>query len=323
MKHWMKYFLFAWFGAALLLVGGCCGAGKAHIEQMIARCSGLKPVRVEEKEWTAVSSYSHAVIFGERPVVIGERLNPTGKPKLKEALREKNLSYLYREGIAQAEHGADILDVNVGLPGIDEPDMMQQVVSGLQGILDLPLQIDTADPVAMERALRIYNGKPLLNSVNGKEQSMSTVLPLAKKYGAAVIALTLDENGIPDTPEGRFSIAKRIVERAEAMGIAKKNIIVDPLAMTISTGPKNALVTLETLRMIRQKLGVHTSLGISNISFGLPERDGINAIFFTMALQKGLSAGIINPASKAMMQALDAYCALIGQDEGCVRYVER
>ena len=309
--------------AGASVVGGCCGAGKAHIEQMIARCSGLKPVRVEEKEWTAVSSYSHAVIFGERPVVIGERLNPTGKPKLKEALREKNLSYLYREGIAQAEHGADILDVNVGLPGIDEPDMMQQVVSGLQGILDLPLQIDTADPVAMERALRIYNGKPLLNSVNGKEQSMSTVLPLAKKYGAAVIALTLDENGIPDTPEGRFSIAKRIVERAEAMGIAKKNIIVDPLAMTISTGPKNALVTLETLRMVRQKLGVHTSLGISNISFGLPERDGINAAFFTMALQKGLSAGIINPASKAMMQALDAYCALIGQDEGCVRYVER
>lgn len=309
--------------AGASVIGGCCGAGREHMHKLVERCRALQPLHIQQKNITAVSSYSHAVFFGGKPVIIGERLNPTGKPKLKQALRDEDMNYLYQEGIAQAEHGADILDVNVGLPGIDEPKLMEQAVCGLQGILDLPLQIDTADSSAMERALRLYNGKSLLNSVSGKEESLAQVLPLVKKYGAAVIALTLDEAGIPQTAEGRFAIAEKIVLRAEKEGIARKNIIVDPLAMTISTGAENAKVTLETLKMVRERLGVHTSLGVSNISFGLPEREGINTAFFTMALQNGLSAGIINPGSEAMMRAAYAYSALMGLDEGCAGYIRR
>ncbi|MCI8513365.1 MAG: dihydropteroate synthase [Lachnospiraceae bacterium] len=305
------------------LIGGCCGTTPDHIRAMAKRCKGmaLRPRIPRRKTW--VSSYTKAVEFGKKPILIGERINPTGKPRLKQALREKDMEYLYREGIDQAENGADILDVNVGLPGIDEPAVMAAAVEGLQAVLDIPLQIDTSDLRAMERALRRYNGKPLINSVNGKEETMAAVFPLAKKYGGVLIALTLDESGIPKTAQGRIAIAEKIIARAKEYGIEKENIVVDTLAMTVSTGAENAEAALDALAYVRGTLGVHTSLGVSNISFGLPARDLVNGTFFAMALTKGLSAGIVNPASASIMNAHDAYCVLTGVDAGCRSYVEK
>lgn len=305
------------------IVGGCCGTTPAHIEATVQRCRSAVPAPLPRHDRTVVSSYAKAVVFGKKPVLIGERINPTGKPRLKQALREKDMDYLLREGVTQQESGADILDVNVGLPEIDETELMTRAVTELQGILDLPLQLDTSSPEAMEAALRIYNGKALVNSVNGKEESMRAIFPLVKKYGGAVIALTLDENGIPETAQGRYAIAEKIVKTAAGYGIAKKDIIVDPLAMTISAGQENAAVTLEALRLLHGRLGVHTSLGVSNISFGLPQRDHINAAFFTMALQSGLSAAILNPNSQAMRNACAAFCALSGADDRCMAYIAR
>ena len=305
------------------VIGGCCGTTPAHIAKMIQKCRGIvvKPPII--KSFTAVSSYSKTVVFGDGTVIIGERLNPTGKPRMKQALRENDMEYLYNEGLEQINNGATILDVNVGLPGIDEPAVLQSAVTGLQSITGTPLQIDTADTKAMERALRLYNGKPLLNSVCGKEESLHTVLPLVKKYGAAVVGLTLDENGIPETAQGRIEIAEKIIKAAERYGIHKKDIIIDTLTMTISTGQKNAKTTLDAMDYIRNSLGVHTVLGVSNVSFGLPEREHINASFFTQAMSRGLSAGIVNPLSSAMMNAYYACQALNGVDINCSRYVEK
>lgn len=303
------------------MIGGCCGTTPAHIAAMTARCRGLSPAPLTRHSHTVVSSYAKTVVFGKKPVLIGERINPTGKSRLKQALRENDLDYILREGITQQENGADILDVNVGLPEIDETSMMRRAVEELQSVVDLPLQIDTSSPEAMETALRIYNGKPLINSVNGKEESMRTIFPLAKKYGGVVIALTLDENGIPDTAQGRLAIAEKVVQTAEAYGFDRKDIIVDPLAMTISAGQENAAITLEAVRLIREKLGVHTSLGVSNISFGLPQRENINAAFFTMAMQNGLDAAILNPGSQGMMSAYYSFCALTGADDQCAAYI--
>ena len=305
------------------VIGGCCGTTPAHIAKMIQKCRGIvvKPPII--KSFTAVSSYSKTVVFGDGTVIIGERLNPTGKPRMKQALRENDMEYLYNEGLEQINNGATILDVNVGLPGIDEPAVLQSAVTGLQSITGTPLQIDTADTKAMERALRLYNGKPLLNSVCGKEESLHTVLPLVKKYGAAVVGLTLDENGIPETAQGRIEIAEKIIKAAERYGIHKKDIIIDTLTMTISTGQENAKTTLDAMDYIRNSLGVHTVLGVSNVSFGLPEREHINASFFTQAMSRGLSAGIVNPLSSAMMNAYYACQALNGVDINCSRYVEK
>ena len=263
------------------------------------------------------------MVFGEKPVIIGERINPTGKKRFKQALREHDMDYILREGVTQQQNGAHVLDVNVGLPEIDEKALMCQAVTQLQGISDLPLQIDTSSPEVMEAALRLYNGKALVNSVNGKEESMHAIFPLVKKYGGVVIALTLDENGIPETAQGRLAIAEKIVETAAGYGISKKDIVVDALAMTISTGAQAAAVTLKTLRLLRDQLDVHTSLGVSNVSFGLPQRENINAAFFTMALQNGLGAAIINPNSQAMLRAYDAFCALSGADPQCAAYIEK
>lgn len=305
------------------VIGGCCGTTPAHIAKMIQKCRGIvvKPPII--KSFTAVSSYSKTVVFGDGTVIIGERLNPTGKPRMKQALRENDMEYLYNEGLEQINNGATILDVNVGLPGIDEPAVLQSAVTGLQSITGTPMQIDTADTKAMERALRLYNGKPLLNSVCGKEESLHTVLPLVKKYGAAVVGLTLDENGIPETAQGRIEIAEKIIKAAERYGIHKKDIIIDTLTMTISTGQENAKTTLDAMDYIRNSLGVHTVLGVSNVSFGLPEREHINASFFTQAMSRGLSAGIVNPLSSAMMNAYYACQALSGVDINCSQYVEK
>lgn len=303
------------------VLGGCCGTTPAHIRALVESCKGKKPLAITDKERSVVSSYTHAVVLDNRPKIIGERINPTGKSRLKQALRENDLEYIYKEALAQQDMGAHILDVNVGLPEIDEVAMMKSVLTGLQGITDLPLQIDTSDMEAMEQGMRLYNGKPLINSVNGKKESMDAVFPLVAKYGGMVVCLTLDENGIPETAEGRIEIAKRIIAEAERYGIHKKDLLMDTLCMTISTGQENARTTLDALDYVRNTLGVHTTLGVSNVSFGLPQRELVNTAFYTIALSRGLSAGIINPNSEKMMAAYHSYCALNGSDTQCTDYI--
>ncbi len=304
------------------IIGGCCGTTPEFIRLTVEKTKAIPYKHIEKKHHTVVSSYTHAVDIGNIPVLIGERINPTGKKKFKQALRDNDLEYILGEGVAQQDAGADILDVNVGLPEIDEAAMMVEVVSELQAVSDLPLQLDTVDPVAMERAMRIYNGKPLVNSVNGKPESMSAVFPLVKKYGGAVIALTIGTQGIPETAEGRYEIAKSIVEEAEKYGIDRCDIIVDPLAMTVSSDTNSANVTLESIRIIEERLGVHTSLGVSNISFGLPNRDFITSTFYAIALQTGLDCAIMNPFSFEMMKVYHSFKALKNMDESCGGYIE-
>jgi len=304
------------------VVGGCCGTTPEYISALTEKTSGIKPADITEKDFTIVSSYTHAVTFGEIPTLIGERINPTGKKRFKEALRAADMNYILNEGLTQQEKGAQILDVNVGLPEINEKKMLTDAVCALQAIIDLPLQIDTSDTDAMEAALRRYNGKAMINSVNGKAESMESVFPLAKKYGGVVVALTLDENGIPTTAEGRVEIARRILDEAEKYGIKKKDIIFDPLAMTVSADKNAARETLRAVRMIKEELGCHTSLGVSNVSFGLPGRDMINGTFFALAMENGLSAAIMNPYSAEMMKAYRTYCALSGLDDNCAGYID-
>lgn len=306
-----------------VITGGCCGTTPEHIRLMAEECRDIPVVWPEPKRRTVVSSYSQAAEMGQATLIVGERINPTGKAKFKQALRDHDIEYILREAVSQQDNGAHILDVNVGLPGIDEAAVMEEVVRELQAITDLPLQIDTSDPAAMERALRIYNGKPLINSVSGKEESMEAVFPLAAKYGGVVIGLCLDENGIPDTAEGRLEVGRKIINRASQYGISPEDIILDGLCMTVSSDSKGALTTLETLRRIRDELGVGTVLGVSNISFGLPQREIINGAFFTMAMECGLGAAIINPNSEAMMRAYYSFNALMDRDPQCSSYIER
>ena len=305
------------------LLGGCCGTTPEHLKEAVKLCKDIPVLPVKQKNITAVTSYSKTAVIGERPIIIGERINPTGKKKLKAALVSGDSGYIFSEALSQVECGADVLDVNVGLPEIDEPKVMCDTVRGIQGITNLPLQIDTSDPAAMEQALRIYNGKPLINSVNGKKESMEKIFPLAKKYGGVVVCLTLDESGIPESAEGRIKIAEKIINTAKEYGIDKKDLIIDTLAMTVSTGAENAKRTLQALSYVRNTLGVNTVLGVSNISFGLPKRDNINAAFFTLAMGSGLSAGIINPKSDSMMNAFYSYCALNGYDENFETYISK
>lgn len=304
------------------MAGGCCGTTPAHIKALTERCFGITPKPLTDKDYTIVTSYSTAVELGGRPVIIGERINPTGKSKFKQALRDNNMEYILEEGVKQADSGAHILDVNVGLPEIDEPAMMRRTVYELQSVLPLPLQIDTTDPVAMEQAMRIYNGKPMINSVNGKEEIMHQIFPLVQKYGGTVVGLALDEAGIPDTAEGRLAVAKKIYDTAAQYGIKPKDIVIDALTMTMSTDNNSANITLDTVREIKAH-GGRTVLGVSNISFGLPQREVINSGFFLMAMQAGLSAGIINPNARAMIQAYDTYCVLGGFDSQCMSYIEK
>ena len=308
-------------GAAV--AGGCCGTTPAHIRKMIETLGRRSVQHVEAEEETVVSSYGQAVILGKKPLIIGERINPTGKKRLKQALKEHDIDYILKEGITQQEKGAHILDVNVGLPDINESEMMKEVVTELQSVTSLPLQIDTVDAEAMEAAMRIYNGKPMVNSVNGKQESMDAVFPLIKKYGGVAVGLTLDEEGIPSTAEGRIRIAGKIIREAEKFGIKKKDLVIDVLAMTVSSDPEGAKVTLEALKGVRERYGVCTVLGVSNISFGLPGRPVINAHFYTMAMQAGLSAGIVNPSSEEMMRSYYAYCALTDQDPNFEAYIQR
>ena len=302
-------------------LGGCCGTNPMHIKAMIDLCKGREIKEIAKKNYTAVSSYSKSIFFEGKPIIVGERINPTGKKILKEALRNNDMDYIFREGVSQTDLGADILDVNVGLPEIDECEMMTTAVTGLQSILNTPLQIDTSDPRVMEKALRFYNGKAMVNSVNGKEESMNSVFPLVKKYGGVVVCLTLDENGIPETVEGRIEIAKKIINKAKEFGIEKKDLVFDPLCMTISTNKNSAKITLECVERLTNALGVKTILGVSNVSFGLPNRELINSTFFGLALQKGLSSGIINPKSEMMMNTYYSFNALNGLDENFEDYI--
>jgi len=301
--------------------GGCCGTTPEYIAALKKACEGISQTPVTDKNITCASSYTHTVDFGGRPVLIGERINPTGKKRFKEALREHDIDYILNEGIGQQEKGAHILDVNVGLPEIDEPAMLKESVCELQAILDLPLQIDTSNIKAMEGALRRVNGKAMINSVNGKKESMEAIFPLVRKYGGLVVALTLDESGIPDTAEGRVEIARNILKTAESYGVAKKDIVFDPLCLTISAQKDAALETLKAVRIIREELGCHTSLGVSNVSFGLPQRENINSTFFALALENGLSAAIMNPYSAEMLKVYYSFCALHGFDDNCGDYI--
>ena len=304
------------------VIGGCCGTTPAHIERMVKACQGMSVVAPVKKDMTVVSSYGKAVELGRAPSVIGERINPTGKSKFKQALKDHDIDYILREAVTQQELGAHVLDVNVGLPDIDEVSMMREAITSIQSIVNLPLQIDTVDGKAMDAAMRVYNGKPMVNSVSGKQESMDTVFPLIQKYGGVVVGLTLDESGIPDTAEGRARIAGKIIEEAQKYGIDKKDIVIDVLTLTISSDPESAKITLDALKMVKETYGVCTVLGVSNISFGLPNRPIVNSNFYTMAMQNGLSAGIINPSSEKMMQAYYSYCALLGYDTNCQTYIE-
>jgi len=309
--------------AGVRVVGGCCGTTPEYIKKVTELISryDLKPVPVSDKGLSVVSSYTHAVYFDRDPILIGERINPTGKKRFKQALIDHDMDYILNEGLRQADENVHILDVNVGIPDIDEPSLLCETVRELQAVTDVPLQIDTSDPVAMEKALRAYNGKAMINSVNGKEEVMSAIFPLVKKYGGFVVALTIDESGIPETVEERIAVARKIIATAESYGIARKDLIFDPLCMTISADTKAALVTLECVSILRNELGVHTSLGISNVSFGLPRRNMITAAMFASALERGLSAAIMNPFAPEMMTAYHSYRALHDLDGNCTDFI--
>lgn len=308
-------------GKGVRVAGGCCGTTPDYLRALAGAVEGIPAVQLTRKSRTVASSYTHAVVFGGEPVLIGERINPTGKKRFRQAVLEGDLNYILNEGINQQDRGVHALDVNVGVPGVDETALLTSCVTELQAISDLPLQLDTSDPAAMEAALRRYNGKAIVNSVNGKAESMAAVFPLVRKYGGVVIALTLDENGIPDTAAGRVEIAKKILKTAATYGIGPEDLIFDPLAMTVSADGNAANVTLESLRRIREELGCRTSLGVSNVSFGLPDRDAVNATFFALALANGLSAAIMNPYSADMMRVYHTYRALTGLDRGCAAYL--
>ncbi len=304
------------------LCGGCCGTTPEYIEKLTEKAKDFTPSPIEKKNITCVSSYAQCVVFSSKPILIGERINPTGKKLLKQALINCDIAFILKEGTSQQVKGVHILDVNVGLPDINETDVLPRVICELQGVTSLPLQIDTSDSVAMEKSLRLYNGKAMINSVNGKEENMKAIFPLVKKYGGLVVALTLDENGIPETAEGRIKIAKKILATAQSYGIDKKDIIFDTLAMTISADNNAAKETLAALRTIKEDFGCHTSLGVSNVSFGLPNRDIVNSTFFALALSNGLSGAIMNPYSAEMMKTYYTFCALGGFDTNCEKYIE-
>jgi len=295
------------------LLGGCCGTTPEHIRREIELCRNVVPPAVTKKHETFAASYAQAVRIGSRPgdktvnrhKKAGEKINPTGNKLVKEALKAGDTATVKELAAKQQQAGADILDINVGLPEIDEKTMLPLLIKEVQSIVTLPLIIDTSDIEAMDEALRIYNGKAVINSVNGKKDSMEKVFPLVKKYGGVVIGLTLDETGIPKTPEGRLVIAKKIIETAAEYGIDKKDVIIDPLAMTISVDENAGETALAAMELIKKELGTATVLGVSNISFGLPDRDSVNSAFYREAVSRGLDMGIIDPFSEKMMAAAD------------------
>lgn len=304
-----------------VIVGGCCGTDPGYIRLVKERLKGVTSLRKRPLLRTGVCSPSRSVFFGDDTVIIGERLNPTGKKALQAALRVKDMDHVLKEAIRQQEQGAHILDVNMGLPDIDEPEMLKKAVIEIQSVVDLPLQLDSSDPNALEKAARVYNGKPLINSVNGKKVSLQKILPIVKKYGAAVLGLTLDDDGIPSSAEGRLRIARNIMEEAQKIGIPKEDVLIDCLVMTVSAQQEQAAETLKAVRMVREELGLKTVLGVSNVSFGLPSRPIINRTMLTMALMQGLDAPIMNPGDEGMREAIAAFRVLMGKDPQAAGFI--
>ncbi len=303
------------------VLGGCCGTNPDFIASMVKNLQCVSLKRPTPKNITAISSPCKTTIFDDGVTVIGERINPTGKKLLKEKLREQDFGYLAGEAISQEKAGADALDVNCGLPDIDEAETLKKAVQEVQAVTNLPLQIDSSDPVAIERAVRLYNGKPLINSVNGKQESMDAIFPIAKKYGAAIIGLTLDESGIPETAEERFAIAEKLVKEAEKYGIPKEDIIIDCLVLTASAQQELVLETLKAVNLVKTRLGLHTVLGVSNVSFGLPSRPTLNSTFLSAGFGAGLSGAIINPLSEPMMDVVRSFRVLNNQDKDAANYI--
>ena len=304
------------------VLGGCCGTTPEHIRQTIEKVKKREFHPNTYKDITVVSSFCQAVTCDRKPIIIGERINPTGKKRFKQALRDNDMDYILSQGLEQEDAGADILDVNVGLPEIDEPMMMRDVVTRLQGVTGLPLQLDTTDAEALEQGLRYYNGKAMINSVNGKREVIEMVMPLVKKYGGVLVGLALDEDGIPETADGRIAVAEKIYKAADEYGIPRKDIVIDGLCMTISSDSSSAVTTLETIRRIRDDYHGHSILGVSNISFGLPQRQVINSYFLTMSMQMGLSFAIMNPNNEQMMAAYRSFLALSDLDPQCMGFIE-
>lgn len=309
------------------LIGGCCGTTPEYIEglaEIAAKFGGTEDSAKPSKEKKTLQVCSgNTVVTVDHVTVIGERINPTGKKRLKQALLDEDFDYILSQAIEQIDAGAEILDVNVGVPSLDDVKMLPLVIKKLQSITGLPLQIDSGNPEAIEAALRVYNGKAIVNSVNGEEKVMENILPLVKKYGAAVVGLTLDENGIPNKAEDRFAIAKRILEHALEYGIPRENVIIDCLTLTASAQQKEVVETLKAVRMVKEQLGLKTALGVSNISFGLPLRPIINRTFLTMAMECGLDLPIINPNSEDMMASIFAFHVLHNIDENATAFIER
>ena len=311
---------FVQLGASI--IGGCCGTNPEFIKKISDNISTLKKVEIEKNNSCVVCSPSKFVEI-KSPTVIGERLNPTGRKLLKEALINENLDYIINLGLEQIEGGADILNVNVGLPDIDEKKMMPKVIKEMQSVMDVPLQVDSSNIEALEQGLRYYNGKTIANSVNGKEESLNAILPIVKKYGACIVGLTLNEKGIPSTAEGRFKIAEKIVNKALFYGIKKEDIFIDCLSLTVSAQQEEALETLKCIKMVKEKLGVKTILGVSNISFGVPNRKALNNTYLNLALSAGLDLPIINPNEEGIMETINAFKVINNIDKGCVKYIEK
>lgn len=315
--------------SGVMLLGGCCGTTPDHIKALVKKVKDLtfKKNISEEQNNTYLCSYNSTVQVGGKagPKIIGERINPTGKKKCKEALQNKNMQFILDEAESQIKSGAHILDVNVGLPGIDEKEMMCLAVKTIQSTFNIPLQLDSSEDAVLEKALRYYNGKALVNSVNGKQEVMDKVFPLVKKYGGAVTALCIDEEGIAPDAEGRVKVAEKLISEAKKYGIEVKDIFIDTLTLTVSSEQKTALETVRAIRILKEKYGnegLQFVLGVSNISFGLPRRDLVNSRFFTLALDAGLSAAIINPGAQSMMDTYRSYRALASYDENCLDYIQ-
>lgn len=307
--------------AGAAIIGGCCGTGPEYIEQIAHFKNETVLPRDIKPESFVCSAYESRWIDGVTP--IGERINPTGKKRFQQALLENDLDYIAKVAIEQQSAGAKILDVNVGFPGVDEAEMLPKVVKKLQSVTDLPLQLDSSNPKALEAGLRVYNGKPSVNSVNGKPEVLEEILPVVKKYGASVLGLTLDKDGIPETSQKRVEIAKRILEAAKSCGIAKEDLWIDPLTLTVSAQQEQAKETLEAVDIISNDLGLHTVLGVSNISFGLPARPLMTQIFLTAAMSRGLTLPIVNVNQKEIMDAITAFRVLSGHDRQSKEYIER
>ncbi|NLN40497.1 MAG: dihydropteroate synthase [Clostridiales bacterium] len=307
------------------IIGGCCGTTPEFIKTLRDQVQDIihKPPVTLPKRITAVSSSSNTVIIGQDIKVVGERINPSGKKSIEKALVEQDFDEIISQAIEQKMAGAHILDINVGLPQIDQKDTMVKLITELQAMVNTPLQIDSTNPEVIEAAVRIYNGKPIINSVNGEKKSMEAIFPIARKYGACVVGLTLDENGMPNTAQERLEIAKKIVYTALEYGVPKENIIIDTLVLSAATNQESIIETLKAVEMVKAELGVNTMLGISNISFGLPKRSLLNRTFLAMALNSGLDAAIIDPLDNSMMATIDAYRVLANKDSYGMEYINK